>query len=382
MKGNVIQAGVLMVLLTTVLSASAIPQDDSLEILQVEAEQGDAMAQFNLAEAYANGYVEGQIVAQSYAEAAELLRKGTEQVVWYQKATEQIVARNLTEAAEWYRKAAEQGHARAQYNLGKLYYEGEGVPKDRVEGSKWVLMAAEQGLADAQFRIGYDIMRFKPVIGIPSAEYKPEKWYALAADQGDLNSIYFLGVAFSEYNIDYAEGANWYRMAAERGDVAAQNRLADHYREGLGVLQDYVESYIWYSLCYYTGGRSDCREEMKKVETYLSNEDTSAAQLEIHRRVPGIIMQLKKNVENGRHFLSSRTLSFIYRSGVVVPQDYIESYVWHSVYVSWLGFDDSDYAIMDYEAMAEIENSLSSAELSAAREEVVRRLDKIKAVAR
>jgi len=35
-----------------------------------------------------------------------------------------------SEAAKWYLKAAEQGFAPAQSNLGRIYYEGLGVPRD------------------------------------------------------------------------------------------------------------------------------------------------------------------------------------------------------------------------------------------------------------
>jgi len=58
-----------------------------------------------------------------------------------------------TEGVKWYRKAAEQGYARAQNNLGNLYYNGEGVAKDEVEAVKWFRKAAEQGHADAKERL-------------------------------------------------------------------------------------------------------------------------------------------------------------------------------------------------------------------------------------
>jgi TPR repeat protein len=38
---------------------------------------------------------------------------------------------------KWYRLAAEQGHAKAQYNLGLMYYNGEGVPEDYVIAYMW-----------------------------------------------------------------------------------------------------------------------------------------------------------------------------------------------------------------------------------------------------
>ena len=53
------------------------------------------------------------------------------------------------------RQAAEQGDAAAQYNLGLMYANGEGVPKDDAEAVKWYRLAAEQGDANAQYGLGF-----------------------------------------------------------------------------------------------------------------------------------------------------------------------------------------------------------------------------------
>jgi predicted aspartyl protease len=48
----------------------------------------------------------------------------------------------------WFRKAAEQGLARAQYNLGVMYDEGQGVPKNVEAALLWYRLAAEQSKDD------------------------------------------------------------------------------------------------------------------------------------------------------------------------------------------------------------------------------------------
>ena len=45
---------------------------------------------------------------------------------------------------------AEQGRASAQYNLGVMYAQGQGVPQDYKEAIKYFRFSAEQGNADAQ----------------------------------------------------------------------------------------------------------------------------------------------------------------------------------------------------------------------------------------
>ncbi len=44
-----------------------------------------------------------------------------------------------------FRLLAEQGHAQAQVNLGIIYSQGRGVPKDSVQAYRWYTLAAGQG---------------------------------------------------------------------------------------------------------------------------------------------------------------------------------------------------------------------------------------------
>jgi hypothetical protein len=45
------------------------------------------------------------------------------------------------EAARWFRRAAEQGEAAAQQNLGVMYANGDGVPRDFVTAHQWLSLA-------------------------------------------------------------------------------------------------------------------------------------------------------------------------------------------------------------------------------------------------
>jgi clan AA aspartic protease (TIGR02281 family) len=48
------------------------------------------------------------------------------------------------EAAKWLRKAADQGAAQAQFNLGGMYLDGQGVPQDYVQAYKWYILASSR----------------------------------------------------------------------------------------------------------------------------------------------------------------------------------------------------------------------------------------------
>ncbi len=57
-------------------------------------------------------------------------------------------------AAHWYRLSAEQGYAPAQNNLGALYFAGHGVGRSSSEAARWFRLAAEQGFAAARSNLG------------------------------------------------------------------------------------------------------------------------------------------------------------------------------------------------------------------------------------
>ncbi len=52
-------------------------------------------------------------------------------------------------ALKEFRPLAEQGHAEAQYNLGVMYVQGQGVPKDYVLAHMWLNLAAGKGMKEA-----------------------------------------------------------------------------------------------------------------------------------------------------------------------------------------------------------------------------------------
>ncbi len=118
-----------------------------------QAKAGDALAQYNLGNAYYKG--EG-------------------------------VTQDAREAVKWYRLAAEQGLAKAQSNLGVLYAKGEGVTQDKRETVKWWRLAAEQGHASAQYNLGVSYSKGEGVIQNFSEAYI---WYSLAAVHGDKDAM-------------------------------------------------------------------------------------------------------------------------------------------------------------------------------------------------
>ncbi len=102
-------------------------QDDELAYkhLLAAAEQGDADAQFHLAEMFVYGSADSP-----------------PSTSWEH------------EAARWCIAAAVQEHAAAQYMLGLLLIAGTGVTQNVEEGREWIAKAAEQGHSGARRFIG------------------------------------------------------------------------------------------------------------------------------------------------------------------------------------------------------------------------------------
>ena len=53
------------------------------------------------------------------------------------------------------------GFAEAQFSLGVMYDEGQGVRQDYYKAVEWYTKAAKQGYADAQFNLALMYMRVK-----------------------------------------------------------------------------------------------------------------------------------------------------------------------------------------------------------------------------
>ena len=79
-------------------------------------------------------------------------------------------------------RCAEQGDARAQYNLGELYANGDGVPEDDAEAVRWYRLAAEQGSAIVQTNLG---LMYANGDGVPEDDVFAYMWWNLSAAQGD-----------------------------------------------------------------------------------------------------------------------------------------------------------------------------------------------------
>lgn len=104
--------------------------------------------------------------------AAALIALGLNQAVWADDVSD--FRENL--------QAAEQGNAAAQYNLGAMYYKGQGVRQDDAEAVRWYRQAAEQGLAQAQNNLG---VMYAERRGVRQDRALAQEWLGKACQNGN-----------------------------------------------------------------------------------------------------------------------------------------------------------------------------------------------------
>lgn len=90
------------------------------------------------------------------------------------------VAADPAKAAGYLKMAADQGDKTAEYLLGQLYLNGDGVAQDYSKAYDYTLKAANKNVEGAQYNAGFMVARGLGTARNPIEAYK---WFALAAQQ-------------------------------------------------------------------------------------------------------------------------------------------------------------------------------------------------------
>ena len=98
------------------------------------------------------------------------------------------VRKDLAKAARLYKLAADKGDAQAQWYLGEMYANGNGVKTDRSTAARYYTLAADQGLPHAQWSLG---VAYNYGDGVAKDLDKAAQLYQLAAIQGDCYDLLF-----------------------------------------------------------------------------------------------------------------------------------------------------------------------------------------------
>ncbi|MBC8286952.1 MAG: sel1 repeat family protein [Nitrospinae bacterium] len=350
------------------LAVKSIPQ--ALQALIDDAENGVAEAQINLAIMREFGLV----VSQDNQEALKWYQLIAEKE--YHQAGTDVLKSAIQKDPEEVEKIildANKGIAKAQYTLGMMYANGQGVPQDQKEARKFYRLAAKQGyqakiniynlakknvpqalkvliddaekgIVDAQSTLG---MMYANGQGVPQDHKEAFKWYRLVAEQGTAleettedklkkknipQALKFLtndaenGVVDAQIDLGvmYANGqyvpqddrqsAKWYRLAAENGDSRAQIILSVMYAKGQGVPQSDQKAVKWL--------RFSMKERVAPEKTHIYN----LAKKNVSSAIKILIDDAENGVVEAQNYLGT-----MYANGQGVPRDYVLAHMWYNL---------------------------------------------------
>lgn len=221
--------------------------DLSLEYLLPLAEEGNALARYN--------------VGVIYARLADQVGNDAD-------------AKNL-QAAKWFLLSALQGLPEAQHKIGLMHYSGIGTTVNQTEGKRWFKSAAELGLAESQYALA--------MLAILDENFEEAaQWLQLASDQDYLDSTLLLANLYRTGNgieKNHSKAVDLYKLKAEQGHPEALYYLGLAYGAGLGIEQDFTQAYVWLSLASHYGHEDAARYKTSLENTRPKSEITYGREL-------------------------------------------------------------------------------------------------------
>jgi TPR repeat protein len=150
----------------------------------------------------------------------------------------------VAQAAHLYEQAADRSKW-AQFKLGAMYLQGQGVPKSEARALQWWQKSADGGYGKAQNNLG---VMYDRGIAVQRDYRKALDWYLLAQGRGGVQAKGNLEDFFEAGRGAPAEPAAavaWYRAGAEAEAASAQYKLGVLYARGRGVARNELEAVTW-----------------------------------------------------------------------------------------------------------------------------------------
>jgi len=167
--------------------------------------------------------------------------------------------------------AADQGHLAAQWKVGRMYAEGDGVAQDDMRAFNYFSQIANThpdvspGTPEAQLVAKAFVALGRYYLsGIPNSKIKPD-WgraremlgYA-ASYFGDADAQYELGRLYLDGTPSEAhQAARWLQLAATKGDCRAEAVLGDMLFQGQRVPRQAARGLMWLTLSRECTGPAD-----------------------------------------------------------------------------------------------------------------------------
>ena len=352
-----------------------VPQDfqEALRLFRSEAEQGNALAMYDLGRMWADGLgveADPDAAVEWYRKALNAFLSAEKKLPERKKTYLQYrigkmylaglgTEQNYETAATWLDRAAEKSHKYAQYTLAGLYAKGQGMEKDlkrafslyhasAIQGNPYAsyelakmfrdgtgtvrsagqaeehfqnafsgfLVLEEQGHDDKlQYRLGQMLYRG---IGTERDEEEAVRYWQQAAKLGNVNAQYALGKFWLDTGIgDVRQAAEWLEKASDAGNTSAQYVLAKLYLEGrLGEKDAEKAGELFQKAAEQGNGFAAYR----LGRLYLEGED-------VPKDMVAAVRWLIEAAEQDLPF-AQYTLGCLYLKGEEIPKDTEKAVVW------------------------------------------------------
>lgn len=238
-------------------------------------------------------------------------------------------------AIQWYEKSADQCYAQAQYSLAYIYENTSGNLKNNQRAFDLYKAAANQGLADALYRMGR-IYQYGITDIVAKNDTIALKYYQQAADLACPAAMLNLGLLYYRggdmLKADKHKTITLFQKAAELGYAEAQYRLGLSYMYGIegAVSKDSTKAIKWLKLAAQNNHIKACNElgdyyvrkygdnMVKCSEVAFPWYDKS---LKIRKNIPGAIgygdIYFKWFVNYSDHNDSARALICAYQASIL-----------------------------------------------------------------
>ncbi|GAU12794.1 hypothetical protein TSUD_72800 [Trifolium subterraneum] len=178
-------------------------EDDDFQILEYQAQKGNAAAMYKVGLFYYFGL------------------RG--------------LRRDHSKALSWFLKAVEKGEPRSMELLGEIYARGAGVERNYTKAFEWLTLASKHHLYSAYNGIGYLYVKG---YGVDSKNYtKAKEYFEKAADNDEVGGHYNLGVMYLKgigVKRDVKLACKFFIVAANHGQPKAFYQLAKIFHLGVG----------------------------------------------------------------------------------------------------------------------------------------------------
>ena len=289
--------------------------------LQKGVEQGNAVAQYLLG----NAYLEGKYIHQSFERAVELLESAALQGYSIaQNALGELllnglgVSKNESLAFEWFSKSANQGFALGLFNLAFCYKDGAGVKQDVLKAILHLESVSGEQFARAQDTLGEIYLRGQGVI---RSVVKALGYFQAAADKNHSNAWFQLGLIYQNGDgipPDYERAFMCYQKAADLHNPNSLNSIGYCYDYGVGVEVDPIKAVSQYELAASMG--SD------EAQFNLGLKYFHGMTFDVSKQKA---FELFTQAANQNNIEAQSYLAYMSRTGDSIPVDLVKAKFWY-----------------------------------------------------